>query len=123
VKKVYTGTFDVTADGDEVVSWSVENSCVGAPGNTVKNQKYHYKHFIAPEVTLASPPAIMLYTKSVTGIIEPLPVAGDQWSSVSTYLADGGVYAMFKSMTEYCDGSATVDWYDMSGEYKLIILN
>lgn len=123
-KKVYTGTIDITQNGDEIATWDLEADCVGDP-TYYSHYDYHYAKVAVPELSSDNIGEIRVYGK-----IKPsegygpnyFPDIANQWQSLSFSFIDGYVYILWKYIDYHCDGTADDPYYYTSGEYKIVIV-
>jgi len=121
-QKLYSGTIDLTANGDEMVN-TAEGTCLGSP---VKNYTTHFKKISVPEVDITNMPTVRVFTKPIASPIPPaaLPNSGDVWSAAGyVYLTQGYVYIGYKYSVNLCDGTIQTTVNLMaSGDYRLLVV-
>lgn len=119
--KRYEGTFDTSADGDEVTRYSGDTTCTyGA--TSLKYYHVHWKKLTVPEITLSAIPSVRMFVKPVTPAgYTPnyFPRSGDVWSSVGYVVSEGALYYQFKTISELCSGTMTTT-YNTTGEYQIV---
>lgn len=118
--KVYTGSVDITQNGDEIVT-STDVACSVPSG--LKNYSFHYKKVAVAEVTVAALPDIRVYTKAPAyAPMNIIPNGGNAWGAASyVFFSDGYVYFAYKYVTNFCDGTSITTNY-MSGDgYQIVV--
>jgi len=118
--KIYSGTFDITQDGDEIATYDWGTDCVGDPTYT-ETTKYHYVKITVPEASLTNPTNVQVYYKVhadyKTGY---LPDIEDLWRASDPSISEGYLYLLTKYVNHICDGSAN-PYYYVDGEYKAVV--
>lgn len=122
-QKLYSGTIDLTANGDEMVT-TAEGSCVVPTG--VKNYTVHFKKISVPEIDITNMPTVRVFTKPIASPVPPgaLPNSGDVWSAASyVYLTQNYVYLGYKYVSNLCNGTTQTGVNLMaSGDYRLLVV-
>ena len=122
--KVYTGSFDVNASGEEIKTDTDSVDCTNPLYATwSKYTYYHWKKIVVPELDLNSMPSIKVYTKLYEDF-DIFPLSGNVWIEMSGYsltaYTQGNVYILYKYVDQHCNGTLETTPY-LTGEYKIVL--
>lgn len=123
VKKVYSGTIDITQPGDEITSTSPTVAGFSlTPSQSVScNYQYHFKRVAVPEITTASLPDYRVNIKiDATHEAGYYPNVSGSWAGATNSVIDGAVYILYKFISTGC-GSDTAYYYT-TGEYQITVV-
>ncbi|MFH1367010.1 MAG: hypothetical protein ABIH38_03405 [Patescibacteria group bacterium] len=123
--KAYTGTFDVSTNGDEITTETSSIDCANPANATyTKYTYYHWKKFAVPEVNLDRMPSIKVYNK-MSEDLDFIPLVENAWIEMGVYsltaYTSGYVHMLYKYIYEDCDGT-TEDYVFLDGDYKIVLI-
>jgi len=124
-KKVYQGTLDMDADGDEVVSVDQNPECPF--DDYTATYDYHWAKIAVPELDMSDMPEINVYAYEENAA-SGWPNDGEAWEFLGgghypnyVKFIDGYVYINYKLVDNVCDGTVrTTDQID--GPYKIVVV-
>ena len=118
--KIYSATFDITEDGDEIATYDYGTDCVANPTYT-DTIDYHYVQIAVPEASLTNPTNVQVYYKVHDDYKAGyLPDLEDLWRSSDPSITEGYLYLLYKYVLNICDGSVEPFYY-VDGEYKALV--
>jgi hypothetical protein len=127
VKKFYSGTIDITKDGDEIAANNVPNLSFAPPVTAPTivppcSIGYHFKKIAVPEISNANLQNIRVNVGvDATHQMGPYPILSNSWVSGTYSMSGGYVYLLYKVKFSG-SGCPTTNYYYNTGKYQISVM-
>jgi hypothetical protein len=122
VKKLYSGTIDLTKNGDEITTSAVAFGALPPPTyqSLGCTYRYHFKKIAVSEVTTANLPNIKVNTRiDAAHQVGYYPTVSTSWIGGVYSLSAGYVHLLYKAVLSGC-GTSTA--YYTTGKYQINVV-